>query len=116
MRDLPSGTVTFLFTDIEGSTKLLHQLGSARRDAYRRKRSLRLATPKGGVFQPRLVLPLTRVQHGLVPRIPLELRMDLLALDRGSHRRRSGRYSVPPAGIEPATHGLGTCWRPPGPL
>ena len=27
MSDLPSGTVTFLFTDIEGSTKLLHQLG-----------------------------------------------------------------------------------------
>jgi hypothetical protein len=26
-RDLPSGTVTFLFTDIEGSTKLLDQLG-----------------------------------------------------------------------------------------
>jgi class 3 adenylate cyclase len=27
-RDLPSGTVTFLFTDIEGSTKLLHELGA----------------------------------------------------------------------------------------
>jgi len=27
-RDLPSGTVTFLFTDIEGSTKLLHSLGA----------------------------------------------------------------------------------------
>lgn len=26
-RDLPSGTVTFLFTDIEGSTRLLHDLG-----------------------------------------------------------------------------------------
>jgi class 3 adenylate cyclase len=26
---LPSGTVTFLFTDIEGSTKLLQQLGEA---------------------------------------------------------------------------------------
>src|SRR4029453_9908376 len=25
--DLPSGTVTFLFTDIEGSTKLLHEIG-----------------------------------------------------------------------------------------
>jgi class 3 adenylate cyclase len=25
-RDLPFGTVTFLFTDIEGSTKLLHEL------------------------------------------------------------------------------------------
>jgi predicted ATPase len=27
--DLPSGTVTFLFTDVEGSTKLLHALGDA---------------------------------------------------------------------------------------
>ncbi len=26
--DLPSGTVTFLFTDVEGSTKLLHSLGA----------------------------------------------------------------------------------------
>jgi len=30
-QDLPSGTVTFLFTDVEGSTKLLHELGA---DAY----------------------------------------------------------------------------------
>jgi predicted ATPase/class 3 adenylate cyclase len=28
-RDLPVGTVTFLFTDVEGSTKLLHALGAA---------------------------------------------------------------------------------------
>ncbi len=28
MRELPSGTVTFLFTDIEGSTRLLHELGA----------------------------------------------------------------------------------------
>src|ERR1044072_803556 len=27
MRDLPTGTVTFLFTDIEGSTRLLHEHG-----------------------------------------------------------------------------------------
>ena len=27
-RDLPAGTVTFLFTDVEGSTKLLHDLGA----------------------------------------------------------------------------------------
>jgi predicted ATPase len=31
VRDLPSGTVTLLFTDIEGSTRLLHELGP---DAY----------------------------------------------------------------------------------
>jgi len=28
MRDLPAGTVSFLFTDVEGSTKLLHDLGA----------------------------------------------------------------------------------------
>ena len=33
MRELPAGTVTFLFTDIEGSTKLLHELGDAYADA-----------------------------------------------------------------------------------
>jgi predicted ATPase len=33
MRKLPSGTVTFLFTDIEGSTGLLHELGDAYADA-----------------------------------------------------------------------------------
>src|SRR6188474_1132175 len=27
-RDLPRGTVTFLFTDVEGSTRLLHELGA----------------------------------------------------------------------------------------
>src|SRR5438876_10018895 len=33
MRALPTGTVTFLFTDIEGSTRLLHELGDAYADA-----------------------------------------------------------------------------------
>ena len=33
MRDLPAGTVTFLFTDIEGSTRLLHELGEGYADA-----------------------------------------------------------------------------------
>ena len=28
MSELPSGTVTFLFTDVEGSTRLLHELGA----------------------------------------------------------------------------------------
>jgi class 3 adenylate cyclase len=36
---LPTGTVTFLFTDVEGSTRLLHELGDAYADvlaAHRR--------------------------------------------------------------------------------
>jgi predicted ATPase/class 3 adenylate cyclase len=51
-RDLPSGTVTFLFTDVEGSTKLLHSLGA---EAYaaalaEHRRILREAfTRHGGV-------------------------------------------------------------------
>src|ERR671936_1906498 len=33
MATLPSGTVTFLFTDIEGSTRLLQELGDGYGDA-----------------------------------------------------------------------------------
>ena len=48
--DLPTGTVTFLFTDIEGSTRLLHELGP---DSYaaalaQHRRSLREAFAAGG--------------------------------------------------------------------
>ena len=32
MAELPTGTVTFLFTDVEGSTRLLHELGDAYAD------------------------------------------------------------------------------------
>jgi hypothetical protein len=31
MPELPTGTVTFLFTDVEGSTRLLAELGDRRR-------------------------------------------------------------------------------------
>ena len=41
MRDLPTGTVTFLFTDIEESTQLLQDLGADRyRDALESHRRL----------------------------------------------------------------------------
>jgi class 3 adenylate cyclase len=51
VRELPSGTVTFLFTDIEGSTRLLHRLGNAYADALAEyRRILREAfTRNGGV-------------------------------------------------------------------
>jgi predicted ATPase/class 3 adenylate cyclase len=50
--DLPSGTVTFLFTDVEGSTRLLHELGAeAYADALaEHRRVIRAAcTTQGGV-------------------------------------------------------------------
>ena len=37
---LPAGVVTFLFTDVEGSTKLLHELGDAYADALHEHRRL----------------------------------------------------------------------------
>ena len=40
MPELPSGTVTFLFTDIEGSTKLLHELGGGYADALDKHRRI----------------------------------------------------------------------------
>jgi predicted ATPase len=48
--DLPSGTVTFLFTDVEGSTKLLHSLGAqAYADALaEHRRAIRAACTAGG--------------------------------------------------------------------
>ena len=51
-RDLPTGTVTFLFTDVEGSTRLLHELGAeAYADALaEHRRTIREAcVAEGGV-------------------------------------------------------------------
>ena len=50
--ELPTGTVTFLFTDIEGSTRLLHELGAERYAealAEHRGRSCEALSPHGGV-------------------------------------------------------------------
>jgi hypothetical protein len=50
--DLPTGTVTFLFTDVEGSTRLLHEIGPESYAAAlaQHRRSLREAfAAEGGV-------------------------------------------------------------------
>jgi predicted ATPase len=51
MHDLPTGTVTLLFTDIEGSTRLLEQLGDGYADALAEHRALLRAAfdRRGGV-------------------------------------------------------------------
>jgi len=49
MRDLPTGTVTFLFTDIEGSTRLLHEHGERYADLLaEHRRALRKAFAEHG--------------------------------------------------------------------
>jgi predicted ATPase/class 3 adenylate cyclase len=50
MRGLPSGTVTFLFTDVEGSTRLLGELGAERYGAAlaEHRRVLRAAAARHG--------------------------------------------------------------------
>jgi predicted ATPase len=49
VRDLPRGTVTLLFTDIEGSTRLLHELGDTYADVLaEHRRALRDAFSRHG--------------------------------------------------------------------
>ena len=50
MRELPSGTVTFLFTDIEGSTRRLHERGAERyaEELAEHRRVLRQAFDRHG--------------------------------------------------------------------
>ena len=49
MPELPTGTVTFLFTDIEGSTRLLHELGDTYAEALaEHRRVLRDAFSRHG--------------------------------------------------------------------
>jgi predicted ATPase len=50
MRNLPAGTVTFLFTDIEGSTRLLHELGAGgyAESLARHREALRAAFERHG--------------------------------------------------------------------
>jgi len=52
MGALPSGTVTFLFADVEGSTQLLHRLGDGYRSLLTNLRRLlaRVFEPAGGVL------------------------------------------------------------------
>ena len=51
VRDLPTGVVTLLFTDVEGSTRLLHELGEDYGEALQaHRRQLRAAfSAHGGV-------------------------------------------------------------------
>lgn len=48
VRELPSGTVTFLFTDIEGSTRLLQQLGPRYEELLEQHRRLVRAAVEAG--------------------------------------------------------------------
>jgi hypothetical protein len=49
VRELPRGTVTFLFTEIEDSTRLLHELGGGYAEALaEHRRTLRAAFVRHG--------------------------------------------------------------------
>jgi len=68
MAERPTGTVTFVFTDIEGSTRLLHELGSAYDAVLADHRSLvRAAFDRHAGYEVDTILPLIFVKR-LSPR------------------------------------------------
>src|SRR5439155_13165769 len=91
--DLPSGIVTFLFTDIEGSTKLLHELGAEAfaqalaehrrllRDAFARHGGVEVDTQGDAFFYafsigPEAIEAAREAQHGLESG-PIRVRMGI---------------------------------------
>jgi hypothetical protein len=65
MGDLPSGTVTFLFTDIEGSTALWERDRAAMAAAVARPVLVRKdISEQDGVLLKVVVLPFTRASRG----------------------------------------------------
>jgi len=73
MRELPSGTVTFLFTDIEGSTGLLRRLRDRYGDALAdHARLLRAAFAEPEAFA-RLQRERLRKAYGVEPEDELEV-------------------------------------------
>ncbi|HEY6113848.1 MAG TPA: adenylate/guanylate cyclase domain-containing protein [Gaiellaceae bacterium] len=66
--DLPTGTVTFLFTDVEGSTELLHSLGAeayAKALAEHRQLTREACAAKGGVEVDTQGMPSSRFRRRL---------------------------------------------------
>ena len=133
-RNLPAGTVTFLFTDVEGSTQLLHELGA---EALRRtlwpshrrivRRRLHRAWRRRGRHPGRRLL--RRVPHAagalaaaermpqqLWPTGPIRVRIGLHTgtpmLDRRGLRRRRTCITAP-ASPRPGTAGRCSCRRDP---
>jgi predicted ATPase/class 3 adenylate cyclase len=93
MRDLPSGTVTFLFTDVESSTRLLDELGAAEyaealaehrrvlRGAFRARGGVEVDTQGDALFvafptAPGALAAAAEAMEGLAPG-PIRVRMGI---------------------------------------
>jgi hypothetical protein len=108
MSSLPSGTVTFLFTDIDGSTRLLHELGDAYAHALAgRRRMLREAfachrgvemDTRGGAFF---------VAFGRACDARAAARAGQSAVTGGVIRVRMGVHTAEPLVMDEGTWGVG---------
>ena len=94
--ELPSGTVTFLFTDIEGSTRLLHLLGQQQYDdlltAHQKVLMAAIAAHEGSVVDTQ------GDGFFVVPLVGMRAMMDLWPLRRWAYSTREVQVLV-------ATHG-----------
>ena len=91
MAELPSGTVTFLFTDVEGSTKLLASLHDRYADVLADQAEVGGRVMSGGAAMKRAgIAPLslsmfaTAILAGLVESVPVPSGSDATSGARGS--------------------------------
>src|SRR5215210_4131368 len=107
MHTLPSGTVTFLFTDIEGSTRLLHELGDDYAEALaQQRRLLRAAFARHGGVEvdtqgDAFFVAFTRAREAVTAAAEAQR-----ALDEGPIRVRMGLHTGEPIVTEEGYVGL----------
>src|SRR5262249_54218816 len=107
MRELPAGTVTFLFTDIEGSTRLLQELGDSYAEVLaEHRRLLREAFRRhGGVEVDTQGDPFFAALEG-AKAAPAAARQDQEELIEGPIRVRMGLHTGEPVVTDEGYVGL----------
>jgi hypothetical protein len=110
--DLPTGTVTFLFTDLERSTRLLHSLGA---ETYAQALAKRAYVPSGPTAEPAELEQDARARVRADDARPLLVPVPERCGGRSPIRVGSGRRHRYPSAFRRLLSAIGLCWLDAGP-